>query len=175
MYFIDKLDAVVELDGIPLPEPGAPCPKVFAEENQLVLSYWGRDEPPYPPTTAPLAVVRVRRPYFHMFGPPNDEALTGHPLADRGLYSYRIFRVDKSSLVRSMERMNSIHRHHNPAKFDAMTHYIFTFHDSTFECVAESLEAMIEQVGLNEEYTRTLEYLRRGHGGEAGTADQGIG
>jgi hypothetical protein len=42
-----------------------------------------------------------------------------------------------------------------------MTHYILTFHDSTFECVAESLEPAIEQVGLDEEYLRTLEYFRR--------------
>jgi hypothetical protein len=163
MYTVDELDRPVEIElgGVPLLDPGAPCPIVFAEENQLVLSYWVCDEPPYPPTTAPIAVVRFHRPYFHMFGPPNDEAFAGHPLAERGLHPYGVFRVEKSSLIRSMERMNSIHRCHNPATFDAMTHYIFAFHDSTFECVAESLESSIEQVGLGEEYIRTLEYFHR--------------
>jgi hypothetical protein len=36
-----------------------------------------------------------------------------------------------------------------------------SIHDSTFECVAESVEHAIEQVGLDEEHSRTLEYLRR--------------
>jgi len=160
MYIVDELDRAVELEGFPLLDPGAPCPNVFAEEHQLVLSYCVRDEPPYPPTTAPLAIVRFSRPYFHMFGPPNVETFDGHPLANQGLHPYGVFRVEKSSLIRSLERMNSVHEHHNPATFDAMTHYIFSFHDSTFECVAESMEAAIEQVGLDEEHLRTLEYFR---------------
>src|SRR5262245_18529904 len=117
MYIVDQLDRPVELEGIPLPDPGAPCPIVFAEEHQLVLSYWVRDEPPHPPAAAPLAIVRFCRPYFHMFGPPNDEAFAGHPLADRDLHPYGVFRVEKSSLIRSLERMNSVHRCHDPATF----------------------------------------------------------
>ena len=143
MYTVDELDRPVKLEGIPLPDTGAPSPMVFVEEHHLVLSYWLCDQPPYPPTTAPLAIVRFSRPYFHMFGPPNDEAFAGHPLADRGLDPYGAFRVEKSSLIRSLERMNSVHRCHNPTTFDAMTHYIFTFHDSTFECVAHGYDSSI--------------------------------
>jgi hypothetical protein len=148
MYFVDELDAIVSLDGIQLPEPGAPyapCPKVFAEDNQLILSYWGLDEPAYRPTTAALAVVRFRRPYFHMFGPPNEEALTGHPLAESGLYPYGIFRMGKSSLVRSTERMNSVHGYHDPAKIDRMTHYISPSTTRRSSASQSSLEATIEQ------------------------------
>jgi len=32
--------------------------------------------------------------------------------------------------------MNSIHEYHRPEAFAALTHFVFTFHDTTFECVA---------------------------------------
>jgi len=48
--------------------------------------------------------------------------------------------------------MNSVHRCHDPETFKALTHYIFTFHDSTFECVAASFTFTVEDVGPDEEY-----------------------
>ena len=159
MYAIDDLDTVIELSKVPRPEPGAPNPIVFADDHKLVLSYWIPDESP-DRSTAPMAFVRFGRKHLHLFGPPNDEALTGHPLSGRGLFSYGVFRVDHSSLVRNLERMNSVHRHHDPKRFEALSHYIFTFHDSTFECVAESLEATVEHVGLQDQYDWTLRFLK---------------
>jgi hypothetical protein len=70
----------------------------------------------------------------------NDEALQGHPLWGRGLRHSGTYRVESSSLVRKLERMNSVHPQHDPKGFEKRTHFIFTFHDSTFECVAESFE-----------------------------------
>jgi hypothetical protein len=97
---------------------------------------------------------------MHIFGPPNEEAIAGHPLSGRGLHACGAFRVDRSSLVRTFERMNSVHRSHDPKVFEALTHYIFTFHDSTFECVAASFDATVEYIGLDEEYARTLQLFR---------------
>ncbi len=56
--------------------------------------------------------------------------------------------------------MNSVHRSHDSRVFEAFTHYIFTFHDSTFECVAASIDATVENVGLDEEYARTLKLFQ---------------
>jgi len=56
--------------------------------------------------------------------------------------------------------MNSVHQYHDPKRFEVKIHYIFTFHNSTFECVAESLEPNVERVGLDEEYSRTLHFLK---------------
>lgn len=160
MYTIDDLDSVVELLNVPRPEPGAPCPVVFAEENRLVLSYRVVEDPNYLPSTAPFGIVQFDRPYMHLFGPPNEEAIGGHPLSGRGLYPCGAFRVDNSSLVRRLERMNSVHRYHDPKRFESLIHYIFTFHDSTFECVAEAIGSTIEQVDLDEEYSQTLRVFR---------------
>lgn len=56
--------------------------------------------------------------------------------------------------------MNSVHRRHDPKIFEAFTHYIFTFHDSTFECVANSYDFTVENVGLDDEHARTLQLFR---------------
>lgn len=57
-------------------------------------------------------------------------------------------------------RMDSVHPCYDPRRFDPLVHYIFPLHDSTFECVAESYECRVENVGLGEEHARTLQLFR---------------
>lgn len=90
---------------------------------------------------APVAVVMFRGCYAHMFGPPNDEAFDGHPLFSRGLKPYRVYEVENSSWLRRLERMNAVHPSHDTARFLAnKKHFVFAFHDSTFECIAKGFE-----------------------------------
>lgn len=88
-----------------------------------------------------MAVVRFESCWAHYFGSPNSEALHGHPLYERGLSFYGIFEVLDSSWIRLMEQRNRVHERHSAAHFDGLRHFIFTFNDSTFECVAESITA----------------------------------
>ncbi len=39
--------------------------------------------------------------------------------------------------------MNAVHDGHSPEQFAALRHYVFAFHDSTFECVAEGVTAEV--------------------------------
>jgi hypothetical protein len=75
-----------------------------------------------------------------MFGLPNDEAFNGHPLASRGLHPYGAFRIEDSSWIRKLERMNSIHPYHRADPFWKKQHVVFAFHDSTFECVCDRFD-----------------------------------
>jgi len=75
-----------------------------------------------------------------MFGPPNDEGLHGHPLAERGLEPYGVFVVSPSSWLRALVRMNAVHPRHRDEHFDGLCHFVFTFHDSTFECIARGFK-----------------------------------
>ena len=85
----------------------------------------------------PTALIEFFAPRAHLFGPPNDEAFAGHPLAGRGLHPCGAFEVRRSSWVRALERMNRVHEYHDAGRYARLRHYIFAFHDSTFECVAE--------------------------------------
>lgn len=44
--------------------------------------------------------------------------------------------------------MNSVHERHNPKGFEKYKHFIFAFHDSTFECVVENFEISIHESSL---------------------------
>ena len=129
---------------------------LIATEHSLRLAYYleeGRLVPEWANTAIRpramndaddlCAVIQAASPYAHMFGPPNDEAFSGHPLAARGLSPYAVFEVERSSWIRSLEHMNSVHPHHRPERFATLKHYIFAFHDTTFECVAESFSVSL--------------------------------
>ena len=149
MYEVDDRDEVVCLDGVPEPDAGAPLPAVVADEGHLLLAYLVGEPDPgwdgsYVNVVSPdseglaTALVEFRRPYAHLFGPPNDEAFAGHPLAGRGLRPYAAFEILHSSWLRRLERMNAVHPRHDPEQFLASRrHFVFAFHDSTFECIAQ--------------------------------------
>jgi hypothetical protein len=161
MYVSDGQDHVVGLTEFPRSNVGAPCPVVLATEHSLVVSFFLEDSPvDWDGTTVrvlgpdspgePAAVVRFHGPYAHFFGPPNDEALSGHPLAKRGLHPYGAFEVLHSSWVRALERMSSVHPYHRPERFAEYRHFVLSFHDSTFECVAKSYSHELGQGPLDE-------------------------
>ena len=150
MYSIDERDQVVELHNLPQSDPGATDPIVVADEHRVLLAY-RLPEPGDRDFEEPerWAVIEIKGCWAHFFGPPNDEALHGHPLYDRGLTPYGIFEVRNSSWIRLMETRNRVHDSHDPSRFAQLVHFIFTFHDSTFECVGESLVSTVEDGDKN--------------------------
>lgn len=171
MYEVDDLDRVVKLFNAPRPDIGAPLPLMVSDEGHLHLAYIMSEPDPawdgkYVTMVSPesdglaIAIIRFHWPSAHMFGPPNDEAFRGHPLASRGLSPYAVFEVENSSWIRKHERMNSVHPHHNRERFLALArHFIFAFHDSTFECIAESFETSVILGSMRSAATRMVEML----------------
>ena len=170
MYTVDERDRVLVLNDVPKSDVGAPLPALVSDERALVLLYIvsGRD-PDWDGTYVravspssdgvPVAVVRFRRPACHTFGPPNDEAFEGHPLAGRGLNPYAAFEVENSSWVRQLERVNSVHPYHRPEYFASYRHFVFAFHDSTFECVAEGFGVSVERGSIGSALSRAAQSL----------------
>jgi hypothetical protein len=148
MYEVDGDDKLLELREIPQSSVGAPIPMLVASEFEVALVFYLQDAPTDWDSCEGelLAVVSFRPCYSHMFGPPNDEAIAGHPLAARGLSPYGAFRVENSSWLRRLEQMNTVHPDHKPDRFARLNHYIFTFHDSTFECLASEF-TVVTSVG----------------------------
>jgi hypothetical protein len=110
---------------------------LIAGEHALTLAYYLEYRPEDKGEEEACLVVQFDSPYAHMFGPPNDEAFSGHPLAPKGLAPYRVFEIDDSSWLRTLERMNSVHPYHRSEHFAVYKHFVFAFHDSTFECIAK--------------------------------------
>jgi hypothetical protein len=159
MYPVDGRDKVIELQGVPQSSVGASLPIVLSDEHRILLAYIVEDAPSdwdgsyvrvVEPNTSgeTLALVEFTHYRSFMFGSPNDEAFSGHPLASRGLHPYGAFQIEDSSWIRQLERMNSVHPYHRPERFERLKHFIFAFHDSTFECVAEGFKVSEHESSL---------------------------
>ena len=156
MYQVDEKDKVIELKDIPQSSVGAPLPTVLSGEHTLLLSYLLQNTPEnwsgktirvvdFESENEFIAIVQFKRYLSFMFGLPNDEAFSGHPLFGRGLQPYTVFEIENSSWLRQLEKMNSVHPYHKPEHFEKFKHFVFAFHDSTFECITEGFEISIHE------------------------------
>lgn len=127
----------------------------------MILSFFTPDPSVEEDSMESAAILQFHRPLMHLLGPANDEALRGHPLWRRGLDYYSAYQVEHSSLLRRVAVMNYVHPRNEPAVFDSFHHYIVTFQDSAFECLAPSYSASLERVASDDEpYQRMLEFVR---------------
>jgi len=139
---------------------GAPLPHLIANDYKTLLVFLvDRPDPkwdgsyvtiksPADRDVESLALVEFIRCASAKLGNPNDEVLSGHPLDGKGLDPYTPQIVRNSRWLAELERINSVHRQYNPERWRKLNHYVFWFHDTTFECVAESykLELFEESV-----------------------------
>ncbi len=147
MYQVNAKDTIVKLSDVPQSSVGAPIPVVLSDEGKAVVAFYVQDTPEdwdggnvrivSTDSDERLAIIEFKICYALMFGPPNDEAFSGHPLARKGLGPHGAYEVLDSSWIRGLEGMNSVHPYHKPESFWARHHYVLSFHDSTFECVAD--------------------------------------
>jgi hypothetical protein len=153
MYTVDGKVTVRKLDNLPQSSIGAPLPVVLSDEHSTLVAYIMEErDPNWDGTTRrvigpdsdgePIAIVRFIRRCALIFGPPNDEAFSGHPLASRGLTPYGTFEVLQSSWIRGLERMNSVYPYHRAERYQELRHFVLSFHDSTFECVAKDVQVV---------------------------------
>jgi hypothetical protein len=121
-YPVDAKDSVVALADLPRPAAGAGEPAMFATAELLQIAYYvyGGDDA--------VALVTFAGSEAHYFGPPHVDAVDHHPLHSRGLDIYGAFEVHDSSWIRELRQIAG--RRINGR------HFILTFHDSTFECIA---------------------------------------
>ena len=48
--------------------------------------------------------------------------------------------VVNSPWLAEVRAINSVHSRYDPERWEAVKHFVFWFHDDTFECLAESLQ-----------------------------------
>ncbi|BAV46161.1 hypothetical protein MesoLj113a_37470 [Mesorhizobium sp. 113-1-2] len=141
---------------VPLLSAGAPLPHVFADEGRLLVAYLANTPDPSfdgtnPRSVSPLTgnqsvAILTAEPYLaFQFGPPNDEAISGHRLYPLGLRAHEAFEVRNSSWIASLEKANRVHSSHTPELFSNYRHFIVAFHDSTLEFIAESFSTSLHK------------------------------
>ena len=126
-------DQVVLLNDVPRPTAEAPEPFVVANERRVVVAYRIAEADferfgPFDDDDDPFCAVEFASAAFHQFGPPGDDGLHAHPLASQGLQGCSAHEIVNSSLVADSWGPDSAR--------EGRRHYVLTFQDSTYECVA---------------------------------------
>lgn len=157
VYEIDKHVALSILKDVPPSSGKAPCPIMLSDEQMLVLAYYleveggkrsefgganaGRG--PIPIAKAAWAVVEFQDfRAVTMGGPFGPEQ---HPLAAKGLERYGAYEVERSTWIRGNEEL------------EQFRHFVFSFHESTFECVAKGYRLSFHEGPLR----RVLGYMQQ--------------
>jgi hypothetical protein len=72
--------------------------------------------------------------------PPNDEAISGHRLWEKGLRETRWAGVvHDSELIDGLERQNRVHPQHSASLFEGLTHYVLPLKECVVEVVAREV------------------------------------
>lgn len=137
MNLSSKIDEVVRYDIGFEPEAAVSGPMLLKTDNSTFLTFNAVRMKEDKRETAGTGVIEILGCSITKFGYPNDEALGGHPLAKKGLRSYGVFEVLRSSWVRAKTEQNRVCFPRTPDS--KQRHFVLTFHDSTFECIADDL------------------------------------
>lgn len=75
-----------------------------------------------------------------VLAPPNDEAISGHRLYDRGLDKVLwVGEIRDSEAIRALEVQNRWHPFHDPAHFEVLAHHIVLLKECVVEVIAEAV------------------------------------
>lgn len=139
---------------------GAPLPHLFRNDYCAYLSFYVHEPDPKwdgtyvnvvnPNDEAPvsLALVEFKSCSIAKLGAPNDEVFHGHPLWGKGLEGYTPLVVKNSKWLEEIKAINKVHDCYREEYWLNRNHYLFGFHDSTFECIAESFEVSLYKTNM---------------------------
>ena len=150
---------------------GAPLPFLLCNDYRTFLTFYVSDPDPNwdgtyvnvidPSSEEPasLCLVTFEGCSSAKLGHPNDEAQGGHPLSGRGLEGYTAQIVRNSPWLAEVARTNSAHPYDNPDTWKQLNHYVFWFHDTTFECLARGYEVEVTSESMADLLTRVQKRL----------------
>lgn len=116
---------------------GSPCPTLIQTDHTVALVYLLGSSGIEGNL---VATIEFKSCVSAKLGSPNDEVNAGHPLFGKGFEGYTALRVVNSPWIDELKSINSVHDFYDPNYWVDLHHFVFGFHDSTFECVARSFE-----------------------------------
>ena len=160
------------LAGFPVQwDTGAPMPILVTNDRKTFLIFYMRVDDPnwdgtyvtvkYPANANadPMVLVEFQRCASAKLGDPNDEVFHGHPLHGKGLDGYTAQIVRNSKWLAELENINKVHSGCNSDRWRGLQHFVFWFHDSTFECIAEDHKVEVLHETLAEILARVYDRM----------------
>ncbi|MBV7270723.1 hypothetical protein [Winogradskyella luteola] len=106
-----------------------------------------------------VAIMKFKKRCIHKFGAPNDEVIIGHPYYKLGLKPYSFFLINNSDWVNEIKRIENHHPYFDEQMFDNLNHFIITFKDNTFECIAEDYSIDYSIKTMKETFERVVKNI----------------
>jgi hypothetical protein len=161
-----SVEQIVELDLGVVPEAAVSGALLVEDERSTFLAFNAMSETDEPSPyggfmfkNAGIALVQFSGCSITKFGYPNDEAYWGIPkYRDCG---YGIYEVKNSNWVKELTDLNRYSFPNTPDN-NSSRHFLFMFHDSTFECIAEDLILEVFTEPRSEVFERIRKRLFRG-------------
>jgi hypothetical protein len=134
-------------------DTGAPLPHLISNGSRAFVVCRAHQPDPHwdgtcvtmvsPADTHPslLVVIEMWGCSDIRLGGPSDEAISGHPLHDKGLAGYQAHKVFNSAWIEERIKVHSVHPQHSEAPFRELHHYALLFHDEMLEVLAEGIES----------------------------------
>ncbi len=152
----EAMDQITELDFGYLPEAAVSGAVLIETEQSTFLTFnvTRLMADGYHRENAGTALVEFPFCIRTQFGHPNDEARWKHPRYSK-FETYGIYEVLNSSWIAQIRADNLFSFPDVPTWGNRLRHFVFTFHDSTFECVAVDLKLEI----IKEPYEKILDRI----------------
>ena len=144
---------LIELTGFFTVDYGAPSPTIISNDNKLFIIFYSAEAV----RNDEIVVVSFKFCTTYRFGSPSNETIQGHPYYALGLRSGGFYELKNSDLIKQLQSVASIHPNHNAARWQKCRHFILTFHDNMFECVAEDFEVRFDKKSIHDQALLILE------------------
>jgi hypothetical protein len=157
---------LIEIKGLFEMDFGSPSPTILSNDNELFIAFYADKEskssvPQERNTIYDTGIFALKfKTYLkYTFGLPSNETIEGHPYSKFGMKSFSFYELRDSDLIKSLQEIEKVHPYYNPEKWKMYKHYILTFHDNMFECIAQGFEIREENISLYNQATIMLNEL----------------
>ena len=157
---------LVEIKGLFEMDCGSPSPMIISNDSDLFIAFYADKqsaiiEPQERNTVYDTGIFALKfKSYLkYTFGLPSNETIQGHPYFKFGLRSFAFYELKSSDLIRQLENIEKVHPYYTSDKWKEYKHYILTFHDNMFECVAKEFEIREENTSIYHKATTMLNEL----------------
>jgi len=138
---------LVEINDLFNMDCGAPFPIVLGSDNDLMVVFFKDEEIDAEQSQeskdqedSQVIAVCFRDYVKYSFGSPNNELLGVHPYSLMGIGANSFYEMKDSPLVEEQRNLAKKHPYYDNERWNGYRHFIITFHEKMFECVAMGFE-----------------------------------
>lgn len=144
-------------------DTGSPCPHLLTNGQKTYLLFYLQERLLEKWQNEAIVQVQFMGCFNTRFGAPNEEVMHGHPLYGKGIDYYEAQIVHNSKWLAEIEAINRVHAQYNPDRWRRLNHYLFWFHDDTFECLANSFEVEIMTMSMQDALRQVVAWMYYGN------------